>query len=188
MLRTALAGVGVLALVVVAGVGGALALGFTPADLAGVDGITDKVGDDASPDVKTDGGSDDTSAASDGGDGGDEAVQDAYDQPLRFSVGEIEECGTTCRDVTAEVRNTGNESIDDIDVEVHIFADDDEVWDGNVEVGSVDAAASQQETIRVELGYMDAYKIKQNDGYITVKTTVTTASGTFSFEERRKVA
>ncbi|QCJ47301.1 MULTISPECIES: hypothetical protein [Haloprofundus] len=183
MLRTALTATGVLALVVVAGVGGALALGFSPADLVG--DVTDKVGGDAPSDVQSDGGSDGTSEAADGG---DEAVQDAYDQPLRFSVGEIEECGTTCRDVTAQVKNTGNESVDEIDVTVRIFADDDEVWDGSVEVGSVDAAETQEQTIRVELGYLDAMKIKQNDGYITVRTTVTTDEGTFEFEERRKVA
>ncbi|WP_224270157.1 hypothetical protein [Haloprofundus salinisoli] len=183
MFRTTFAVIGVLSLVVVAGVGGALALGFTPADLVG--DTTDKVGGDTSSNVQTDGGSDDTSEASGGS---DKAVQDAYDQPLRFSVGEIEECGTTCRDVTAQVKNTGNESVDDIDVAVRISADDDEVWDGSVEVGSVGAAETQQQTIRVELGYMDAYKIKQNDGHITVKATVTTAEGTFEFTERRKVA
>ncbi|WP_224332817.1 hypothetical protein [Haloprofundus halobius] len=184
MLRNVLAGVGVLTLVVAAGIGGALALGLTPGDI--VDGTTDKVGDNAPEDVQTDGGSDDASGASTSGD--DSAVQDAYDQPLRFSVGEIDECGTTCRDVTAHVKNTGNESVNDVDVTVRLFADDDEVWDGSVEVGSVDAAETQEQTIRVELGYTDAYKIKQNDGYVTVRTTVTTADGTFEFEERRKVA
>ncbi|WP_224447810.1 hypothetical protein [Haloprofundus salilacus] len=185
MLRNVFAGVGVLTLVVVAGIGGALALGLTPGDIVG--GAAGGVGDDAPTDARTDGG---TTGGDDGASsgGGDDAVQDAYDQPLRFSVGEIEECGTTCRDVTAQVKNTGNESVDDIDVTVRIFADDDEVWNGNVEVGAVDAGEVQEQTIRVELGYMDAYKIKQNDGYITVRTTVTTAEGSFEFTERRKVA
>ncbi|SFR89262.1 hypothetical protein SAMN05216559_0601 [Halomicrobium zhouii] len=183
----AVVGVGIL---LVAGVVGALVTGFGPAP-----------GGDSGSDVESfptetpsNTGSDGASGDGASGDGGtSDATATATDTPpFTFAIGNIEECGRTCRDVTSTLTNRRDATADDVTVYTRIFAgngtDGDQVWQGSEDVGALDAGESYTATKRVELSYSDGYKIERNDGWITVQTTVETADQTVTFTERRQVA
>ncbi|MFC6787588.1 hypothetical protein ACFQFH_17540 [Halobaculum halobium] len=132
----------------------------------------------------SDGGSDGESTASDGSDDVDSLP------PYTFAVTSIEECGQTCRDVTVRLDNNRNETATGISVYTQIFAgnstaSDDKVWEGTRDVGSLEADGSTTETSRVELSYSEGYQIQQEDGWITIVTTVESDDVTITFKERR---
>lgn len=105
-----------------------------------------------------------------------------------FTIEKIEKCGDTCRDVTARLANTGQETRQNVRVTTKVYADGDLLWTGNESVGTLQPDESHTSTKRVKLSYWEAMKIKNNDGYVTIVTVVRSDSGTTRFEERRKVA
>lgn len=177
---------GVLALVVVVGGVAAFATGFGPAPGG------DTGADDGSFPTET------TTAAADTGDGGGPSGGDSgtttatTTSPFTFVVEKVEECGTTCRDVTTTLTNEQSTAASDVTVHTRIFAgkgtDGDVVWKGSEPVGDLDAGESYTATRRVELSMMDAYTIKQHDGWITIQTSVTADGETTTFTEQRDVA
>ena len=110
------------------------------------------------------------------------------DAPYAFTIASVEKCGSTCRDVTATLENTGSETRRNVRVTTKVYADDDLLWTGNESVGTLDPSASHTTTKRVEVGMAGGMKIKSNDGYVTIVTVVRSESGTTTFSERRKVA
>jgi hypothetical protein len=145
----------------------------TTATTTAADGSDDSSGDDSS-------GSDGGSSA--------ETTTDSTSTPYRFEIVNIEECGDTCRDVTATLTNTGQETRQNVRVTTEVYADDDLLWTGNETVGTLEPDESHTSTKRVKLSYWDGVKIKNNDGYVTIVTIIHSDSGTVRFEERRKVA
>ena len=137
-----------------------------------------------------------------GGDSGDEieefptADTTASDEvePFSFVIDEIEECGETCRDVTATVDNNQDEAATDVTVYIRIFAGqdntntDDIVWEGTEDAGNMAAGADHTTTERVELSLQDARKIDQEDGWITILTTVESDDTTVTFQDSERVA
>lgn len=99
----------------------------------------------------------------------------------------IERCGTTCRDVTATLTNTGGAPAENVVVETNVYADDRLLWEGRTDVGTLAAGESYTETRRIELGYADAYAVEQNDGWVTIETIVRFDGGTMTLTERRQV-
>ncbi|WP_435063014.1 hypothetical protein [Halobaculum sp. EA56] len=131
-----------------------------------------------------DAGGSDGSAGSDGGNS---------PPPYTFTIESIEKCGQTCRDVTVRLTNNRNETATGVSVYTRIFAGNstaksDKVWEGTRDVGTLEAGASTTETSRVELSYSEAYQVQQNDGWITIVTTVESDDVTITFKERRDVA
>jgi hypothetical protein len=173
--------VGGVAVLLLAGVGGAFVAGVGPFQ-------TERSGEDISefptetPDSDT--SSTDDSSDSDGG--------AASTPPFAFTVDAIEGCGQTCRDVTSTLTNQQNSTAEDVTVYTRIYAgnstDGDVVWEGTEDVGTLEAGGSYTTTRRVDLSYGDAFAIEQADGWITVQTTVETADRTVTFTEQRKVA
>lgn len=114
--------------------------------------------------------------------------------PFTFTVDKIEECGQTCRDVTATLHNHQNDTATGVTVFTRIYAgenntvSDDLVWEGKEEIGTLDADGSHTTTERVELSLQDAQKINQNDGWITILTTVKTDQQTVTFQDSEQVA
>jgi hypothetical protein len=128
---------------------------------------------------------------SDGGDAGgssENATATPEPAPFGFQIDSIEECGTTCRDVTATLTNQRGSSASDVTATTRIYVKEDKIWQGSEEIGRLDAGESATTTKRVEIGYFDAAKIQNNGGYVTVETTITTAEGSYTFSGRRKVA
>jgi len=111
-----------------------------------------------------------------------------------FEIDEIEECGQTCRDVTATLENDQDESASDVTVYTRIYAGadstdtDDLVWKGSEPVGDMETDSDHTTTERVELSLQDARKIDQADGWITVVTTVQSDDTTITFQDNRQVA
>lgn len=112
--------------------------------------------------------------------------------PFDFTIDAIEECGQTCRDVTSTLTNQQDTTAEDVTVYTRIFAgqgtDGDEIWRGTEDVGTLPADDSYTTTRQVDLSFSDGLKIENNDGWITVQTTVETADGTVTFTNERQVA
>jgi hypothetical protein len=112
--------------------------------------------------------------------------------PFGFAIENIENCGQTCRDVTSTLRNQQDTTAEGITVYTRIFAgqgtDGDVVWQGNESVGTLGAGESYTTTRQVELSFSEALKIQNDDGWITVQTTVETADQTVTFSDERQVA
>ncbi|WP_336337522.1 hypothetical protein [Haloarcula brevis] len=139
-----------------------------------------------------------TGSAADAGGGGDaEDGSDAEDgtagtPPFGFTVGAIEECGRTCRDVTSTLTNRQNSTAADVTVATRIYAgnttDGDVVWEGSEAVGTLAPAGSYTTTRRVDLSFGDAVAIRRAGGWITVRTTVETADRSVTLTSQRQVA
>lgn len=114
--------------------------------------------------------------------------------PFSFTVDSIDECGTTCRDVTATLTNNQDETATSVIVYTRVFAGEnntessDLVYQGNYEVGTLEAGASITTTERVELSFQEALKIDQNDGWITIQTTVDSNETRVTFQDSDQVA
>lgn len=114
--------------------------------------------------------------------------------PFSFQVESIEECGRTCRDVTVSLTNNQDEPASDVTVFTRIYAGkntttaEDLVWEGKEEVGNLAAGGTHTTTKRVELSLQEALKIENNDGWVTVVTTVRTAERTVTFKSVEQVA
>lgn len=113
--------------------------------------------------------------------------------PFTFAIDEVAECGLTCRDVTATVTNNQDEEASGVNVYSRIFTGknntetDDLVWEGKEDVGSLDAGGAHTSTTRVELSLQDAQKIENNDGWITIQTTVASDQTTMTFQNSEQV-
>lgn len=145
--------------------------------------------DDGSPGDEASHGGTGTAAES-GSESVDGGSGDAAPAPasFRFDVRGVEDCGTTCRDVTVSVKNRGDTDAEDVDVKVKLLADGDEIWTGTQSYERVAAGQARTETRRVKIGYFDGARIKANDGYVTIRTTITWDGGKETFSERRQVA
>ncbi len=131
-------------------------------------------------------------SASSGDGSGSGTGDDASGAPFSFTIDSIEKCGQTCRDVTATLTNEQNDTATGVTVYTRIYAGNstdasDLIWEGRQDIGTLEAGGSATETQRVELGYGEAYQVEQNDGWITVVTTVDTDDQTVTFEDQRNV-
>lgn len=190
----------VVAVLVVGTTGAAAAAGYGPladvaADAPGVDEVRsalDASGGSGAQSQSSGGGGDGSGGGSSGGSGGSDADSGGGSPPpFTIEVASIEECGKTCRDVTLRVTNERNATATGVSVDACIYAgkrddDGDQLWHGRDTLGSLAPGESVTVERRVELGYVDAAKIKNNDGWVTVRTTVTgdDAEATFVSEEQ----
>ena len=133
-------------------------------------------------DGESGGGSD--AGSSDGGDA--TPTPKAYD--FQFQILNTKSCGQTCRDVTVRLANRGAETATGVTAKSRIFADGDQIWSGTEDIGTVSPGETVTRTKRVKLGVFDAAKVQQNNGYVTIKTTVTWDDGSRTFTERVKAA
>ncbi len=176
MNRTYLIGGAVVVLVVAVGLGAALYTGAGPAP-----------GGDSGDEIEEFPTADDADT-----DDSDTTSPDETD-PFSFNIDEIEECGETCRDVTATLDNNQDETATNVTVYIRIFAGqdntdtDDIVWEGTEDAGTVEAGEDHTTTERVELSLQDARKIDQEDGWITILTTVESDDTTVTFQDSERV-
>lgn len=112
--------------------------------------------------------------------------------PFSFEIDNIEQCGQTCRDVTATLYNNQEESASNVTVYTRIYAGNstdqsDQIWSGEQQIGDMEAGSSATRTQRIELSVSEGFAVQQNDGWITVRTTVRSADTTVSFQNQRNV-
>ncbi|MDZ7849482.1 MAG: hypothetical protein U5K70_01260 [Halodesulfurarchaeum sp.] len=126
--------------------------------------------------------------------GGSEATSTEDAEPFTFSIDDIEACGSTCRDVTSSLTNNQDETATNVTVYVRIFAGEDNtnsadmVWEGTEEVGTMEAGGTHTTTERVELSLQEGLMIDQEDGWITILTTVQSDDTTVTFQSSEQVA
>jgi len=137
-------------------------------------------------------GDETATGGSDGGEPTTTAGTSTATPPFGFTIDNIEKCGQTCRDVTSTLTNHQDTTAESVTVYTRIFAgqgtDGDEVWRGSEDVGTLPAGESYTTTRQVELSFADGLKIENNDGWITVQTTVETGDQTVTFTDERQVA
>lgn len=135
----------------------------------------------------------DEETPSDGGDGGETttAATSTETPPFGFAIDSIEECGQTCRDVTSTLTNQQDTTAENVTVYTRIFVgqgtDGDRIWRGQEEASTLPAGESYTATKRVELSLSEGLQIENNDGWITVQTTVETEDRTVTFTDERQV-
>jgi hypothetical protein len=178
--RYAIGGVLVVALLAV-GLGAAFYYGVGPAPGGGGTGENIEDFPTATPS---------DSSSDSGGAGGDAAET----PPFSFTVESVEECGRTCRDVTTTLNNNQNDTATGVTVYIRIFAgenntaEEDIIWEGKEEVGSIEAGGSRTSTERVDLSLNEARKIEQRGGWITILATVESDDRTVTFQNSEQVA
>lgn len=127
-----------------------------------------------------------TPSPSDGGGG-------SASPPFTFTVDDVEECGSTCRDVTVTLTNQQDTAATGVTVYTRIHAgrdntaEEDVVWENQREVGRLAADGARTTSERVELSFQDGMAIQQNDGWITIVTTVETDERTVTFTDTEQV-
>lgn len=177
MNRTYLMGGAVFALVIAVGLAAALYTGVGPAPGGGSGDVIE--------DFPMEDGTD-----TDGSD----ATSPDDTEPFSFSISSIEECGQTCRDVTSTLDNNQDETATNVTVYIRIFAGQDNtetdniVWEGSEDAGTIAAGEAYTTTERVELSIQDGRQINQEDGWITILTTVESDETTVTFQDSEQVA
>ena len=175
----------VVVLLSVAGGGALLAWnsvsGGTPGAPAGEATTTTATDADAeAPATRTD--------TSDGDGGVGTSATTPSDSGYALTIETVENCGRTCRDVTARLDNTVGAAREDVRVTTEMYADGDLLWSGDETVGRLGPGESRTLTARVDVGFSGGLAISANDGYVTIVTVVRSENGTARFSERRKVA
>lgn len=94
------------------------------------------------------------------------------DSALRMQVVRVAACGSTCRDVTANLHNDGTVDLTNVEVYTTIYAGDQIVWVDAERVGTIDAGSTYTTTKRVRVAAGDVLKIHSNGGAVTVKTVL----------------
>lgn len=121
----------------------------------------------------------------------DESTSDI--PPFTFAIDDIETCGQTCRDVTATVTNNQNETATGVTVYSRIFAGQNNtnpdalVWEGKEDVGTLESGGSTTSSRRVELSLLEAQEVNQEDGWITILTTVESHDTSVTFQDSDEV-
>jgi len=200
MNRTSLIAGGIV-LIVAAAVGAAMVAGVSPTS-AVVNGVTDgePTDDDRETTVVTTSRTTTTGESTTTADGttvddGSSATTTTEtttaDPPFAFAIERIQECGTTCRDVTVTLENRQADAATGVTVTTRIWAgnttDDDPVWTGREDVGRLGSGERYTTTERVELSYSDGYAIERADGWVTVEVTIETDDRSITVTERRNV-
>lgn len=139
-----------------------------------------------------DGGSVPTASGTPYESGGGGSGGTAAPPPFEMRIESVESCGQTCRDVTATLVNHQDQQATGVTVYTQIHAGDstdgDVVWEGTQDVGTLDAGAAETDTQRVELGFLEAAKVQDSGGQITIRLTVETDQRTVTFVEHRDVS
>lgn len=132
-----------------------------------------------------------TPAAPSGSASNGESASSGGTEPFRFELLGVEECGTTCRDVTILLYNQLDESATGVAVTARLYAgngtDGDVLWTNEREVGTIEAEGSTTSTERVSLGPFEAAKLEASDGWVTVVLTVESDGPTVELTRRMNV-
>jgi hypothetical protein len=171
----------------------ALVVGVVALVLAGAFGLAVSL-DDGPPEPSA--GSDVTPVPSSttgvSGDAADSTTGTTRPPPFGFVITETEPCGQTCRDVTVALTNNRASTATNVTVSTRIFAgnetaDGSRVWEGQEAVGTLAAGETVTSTRRVELGFGGALAVRNNDGWVTIETTVSSEEETTTFTRTDQV-
>jgi len=120
------------------------------------------------------------------------AVGAADTQPFTLDTRDVESCGMLCRNVTSTVTNEQATAARNVTIRTRLYAGNDTDsqvrWEGTERVDRIDPGETYVATQRVELPLEDALAIRDADGWVTIRTTVESATRTVTVTDRREVA
>ncbi|SFK63781.1 hypothetical protein SAMN04487950_0313 [Halogranum rubrum] len=106
------------------------------------------------------------------------AQTDRVEQPVReetvrfvIRIDGVDECGTTCRDVTGTLRNVGTGDAHNVEVDMALSVDGSVLWTGTQSLGTVPAGETRTVSQRIVLGFGEALQARSN-GTVDVLITV----------------
>lgn len=140
-----------------------------------------------------------------GTDGGDDRAPGAFDRGTTWEADEAqvaagarkagatvqfelattppEPCGRTCRELRATLTNAGTETAHDVVVDTELASGGTVLRERRTEVGDLPAGETYRAAERVELGALEAIRVKRNDT-LTVEHVVTSVERREVFRER----
>lgn len=95
---------------------------------------------------------------------------------FNFTIRTMESCGQRCRDITADLINTGGR-VTNVRVVSRLYAgtpDDDELWRGSMDYGTLRTNSTTEITTRITIGYAEGIKLCGADR-TTMQTTVSSS-------------
>lgn len=118
------------------------------------------------------------------------AASNTGSAPFRLELLSVEECGTTCRDVTQRLHNQQDTAASGVSVNARIYAGngtDSKLWEDDRQVGVIEAGGQTTSTERITLGPLDVAKLEANGGWVTIVVTVTSDRATVELTRRKDV-
>lgn len=117
------------------------------------------------------------------------SAEEGGDTDVSFDVTAVSivECGTTCREATITVTNTGSADATNVRASVTATADETLVWKTDETVGRLPADASVTRTRRLEIDLETALAIRENDRRVTVELLLTSDQRTERFVREEEV-
>lgn len=102
-------------------------------------------------------------------------VADAAESDVAFELApfELTECGSTCREVTTTLTNTGSTDATTVHVSVTVSAGETLVWETDEVIGQLAAGAGVTRTHRVEVDLGTALALQETGGEMTIETLIT---------------
>lgn len=98
---------------------------------------------------------------------------------FEFTVGELTDCGSTCRDVSATVINVRERPATNVTVAIRTFAgnetDGDPLWTNTTAVGRLAPEESVTVERQVVLSAGDALAVERADGWVAIEATIRSA-------------
>ena len=96
--------------------------------------------------------------------------------------------------MTATIENTQDEPATGVTASTTIYAgknttaEDAQIWADTREIGRIDADGSETVTERVTLSLTEAVAVRDNDGWITIETTVESDEETVTMRRTRDIS
>lgn len=104
---------------------------------------------------------------------------------------DIEECGMLCRNVTSTLTNEQETAARNVTIRTRLYAGNDTDsavrWRRAERVGTLDAGENYTVTREIALSLDTALAIRDANGWVTIRTTVTSDDRTVTVTDRRQV-
>lgn len=108
-----------------------------------------------------------------------------------FTIDRVEECGDSCRRVTATVTNNRSAPATNVTLDLDLYAGNrtsgDPLWNGTERIGSLESGESVTVQREVELSTRQAVAIGTRDGWITLEAVVRSDETAETIRKRRNV-
>lgn len=89
--------------------------------------------------------------------------------------------------MTATLTNVGPHTIHNVTVKTVVLAGESRIWMQRFTFGTLEAGESITVTTQIDVGLFEGLAIKSNNGYVTIKTVITTPDSRRVITVRRDV-
>jgi len=108
-------------------------------------------------------------------------------------LNELTKCGQTCRTMDYTTQNRGTDDATGVVAKIRVYTPDtdgEQVYDGEQDIGDLNAGTQRQSTKDVDTGLVDGRKIQDNDGDIDIRVNLSSnedETAEFVFDEQLDV-